>query len=192
MNTTTKDALGSEHPSFSNAEAYSYTFPQSVSSSHPLSTYSDSSWGSQMGHTVTEGSFLPLFNNHSMSGKIFFWSDGFIAGPIVGLEKTSLSSCEAEICSTDEACKLRLTSHNIQTWSLTVGSSIGSGTPSCPKELEVLKEGDALSLIKVTRTKGSIKSEIENGGMEDICGGDEIRLPDPRVRSYHDGEFGKF
>ena len=113
MNTTTKDALGSEHPSFSNAEAYSYTFPQSVSSSHPLSTYSDACWGSQMGHTVREGSFLPLFNNHSMSGKIFFWSDGFIAGPIVGLEKTSLSSCEAEICSTDEACKLRLTSHSL-------------------------------------------------------------------------------
>ena len=113
MNTTTKDALGSEHPSFSNAEAYLYTFLQSVSSSHPLSTYSDACWGSQMGHTVREGSFLPLFNNHSISGRIFFWSDGFIAGPIVGLEKTSLSSCEAEICSTDEACKLRLTSHNL-------------------------------------------------------------------------------
>ena len=91
MNTTTKGALGSEHPSFSNAEAYSYIFPQSVSISHPLSTYSDACWGSQMGHTVCEGSFLPLFNNHSMSGKIFFWSDGFIAGPIVGLEKISLS-----------------------------------------------------------------------------------------------------
>ena len=100
-------------PAASDAEAYEDAVAPKSSNSHKLTTYSDACWGSQIGNAVKEGVYLPLFKFRSMSGAIIFRSGGPIAWKSVRQEKTSLSSCEAEIRATNEASKLTVAIRNV-------------------------------------------------------------------------------
>jgi hypothetical protein len=71
----------------------------------PLTSYSDACWGSQIDSAVCDGTLLPLFKCHSMSGGIVFCQGGPIAWTAVRQERTSLSSCEAEICAMNKVSK---------------------------------------------------------------------------------------
>ena len=93
-------------PDSSNVEAYTDTKPPSPSHLSPLASYSEACWGSQIGSAVRDGTLLPLFKCLSMNGGIIFRQGGPIAWIVVRQEQTSLSSCEAEICATNEVSKL--------------------------------------------------------------------------------------
>ncbi|KAL7523301.1 hypothetical protein ACHAWF_000464 [Thalassiosira exigua] len=92
-------------PSSSVVEAYKDAKSPSPGSSHRCTTYSDACWGSQIGNAVPEGTPIPLFKFRSMSGSIIFRSGGPISWPLLRQERTSLSSCEAEIRATNEASR---------------------------------------------------------------------------------------
>ena len=68
---------------------------------HHLTTYSDSCWGSQIGNAIRDGIQLPLFKFCSMSGAIIFRSGGPITWKAERQERTSLSTCDAEIWATN-------------------------------------------------------------------------------------------
>jgi hypothetical protein len=72
----------------------------------PLTSYSNACWGSQIGYAVCDGTLLLLFKCRSMSGGIVFCQGGLIAWTAVCQERTSLSSCKAEIRTTNEVSKL--------------------------------------------------------------------------------------
>ncbi len=93
-------------PDSSDVEAYTDAKPPSPSHSSPLTSYSDTCWGSQIGSAVRDGTLLLLFKCRSMSGGITFRQGGPIAWIVVRQEQTLLSSCEAEICATNEVSKL--------------------------------------------------------------------------------------
>jgi hypothetical protein len=89
-------------PDSADVKAYSDAKPPSLDCCAPLTTYSNACWGSQIGSTVQDGTLLLLFKFCSMSGGIIIYQGGPIAWMSVRQKKTSLSSCEAEICATYE------------------------------------------------------------------------------------------
>lgn len=111
-------------PASSDAEAYEDAVAPKPSTSHKLTAYSDACWGSQIGNAVAAGVYLPLFKFRSMSGAIIFRSGGPIAWKSVRQEKTSLSSCEAEIRATNEASKLTVAIRNVASGLADVGYPI--------------------------------------------------------------------
>jgi hypothetical protein len=70
-----------------------------------ISAYSNACWGFQIGNAVAEGTFLLLFKLLSKNGGIVFRNGGPIGWLGVCQERTSLSSCEAEICATNATSK---------------------------------------------------------------------------------------
>jgi hypothetical protein len=93
-------------PDSSDVEAYTDAKPPSLSHQSPLTSYSNAHWGSQIGLAVRDGTLLSLFKCRSMSGGIIFCQGGPIAWTAVCQERTSLSSCEAEIRVTNEVSKM--------------------------------------------------------------------------------------
>jgi hypothetical protein len=93
-------------PDSLDVEAYTDAKPPLPSHPSPLTSYSDACWGSQIGSAICDGTLLPLFKCRSMSGGIIFRQGGPIAWTAVRQERTSLSSCEAEIRATNEVSKL--------------------------------------------------------------------------------------
>ncbi len=129
-------------PDSSDVEAYTDAKPPSPSHQFPLTTYSNACWGSQIGSAVRDGTLLPLFKIQSMSGGIIFRQGGPVGWTAVRQERTSLSSCEAEIRATNEVSKLlmgirhladavREGGHNIA--DTTVASPLYNDNESCVK-----------------------------------------------------------
>ena len=101
------------YPHSSDTEAYSDALPPRPDSHHRLTTYSDACWGSQIGNAIREGIQLPLFKFRSMSGAIIFRSGGPITWKTDRQERTSLSSCEAEIRATNMGSRLTVNLRNM-------------------------------------------------------------------------------
>ncbi|KAL7547756.1 hypothetical protein ACHAWF_011034 [Thalassiosira exigua] len=93
------------YPDSSDVEAYDDAKRPSGGTSHKCTTYSDACWGSQLGNSVPMGTWMPLFKFCSMSGGIIFRSGGPIAWFSERQERSSHSSCEAEIRATDHAAR---------------------------------------------------------------------------------------
>ena len=93
------------YPPSSDVEAYDDAIPPSMGSSNTLSAYSDACWGSQLGSSVADGTLLPLFKFRSMNGGIIFKNGGPLGWLGERQERTSLSSCEAEIRATNATSK---------------------------------------------------------------------------------------
>jgi hypothetical protein len=98
----------------------------------PLTLYSDACWGSQVGSAVRDGTLLPLFKCHSMSGGIIFRQGGPVARIAVRQERTSLSSCEAEIRATNEVSKLLMGICNLAECVRASGFDITDTTDTSP------------------------------------------------------------
>ena len=111
-------------PDSSDTEAYLDATPPRSGMESKLTTYSDACWGSQIGNAVREGTLLPLFKLRSMSGAIVFRSGGPIAWASERQDRTSLSSCEAEIRATNVAGKLTLAIRNIANGFCSIGVPI--------------------------------------------------------------------
>ena len=92
-------------PPSSDAEAYDDAIPPKLGCSNTISAYSDACWGSQLGSSVADGTLLPLFKFRSMSGGIVFKNGGPIGWLGERQDRTSLSSCEAEIRATNATSK---------------------------------------------------------------------------------------
>jgi hypothetical protein len=99
-------------PHSSDTEAYNDAIPPNSTQHHRLTTYSDACWGSQLGNAIREGIQLPLFKFRSMSGAIIFRSGGPITWKTDRQERTSLSSCEAEIRATNMGSRLTVNVRN--------------------------------------------------------------------------------
>jgi hypothetical protein len=93
------------HPPSTEDEAYIDAAPPTPTTSPTISAYSDACWGSQIGSAVAEGTLLPLFKFCSMNGGIVFCNGGLIGWLGECQERTSLSSCEAEIRATSTMSK---------------------------------------------------------------------------------------
>ena len=100
-------------PHSSDTEAYIDAIPPRSNQHHRLTTYSDACWGSQIGNAIREGFQLPLFKFRSMSGAIIFRSGGPIIWKTDRQERTSLSSCEAEIRATNMGSRLTVNVRNM-------------------------------------------------------------------------------
>ena len=92
-------------PPSTDAEAYDDAIPPKLGSSNTISAYSDACWGSQLGNSVADGTLLPLFKFRSMNDGIVFKNGGPLGWLGERQERTSLSSCEAEICATNATSK---------------------------------------------------------------------------------------
>eukprot|EP00970_Alexandrium_tamarense_P009299 scaffold1836_cov204-Alexandrium_tamarense.AAC.45 len=111
-------------PDSLDTEAYLDATPPKPGMESKLTTYSDACWGSQIGNAVREGTLLPLFKLRRMSGAIMFRSGRPIAWASERQDRTSLSSCEAEIRATNVAGKLTLTICNITDGFCSIGVPI--------------------------------------------------------------------
>jgi hypothetical protein len=100
-------------PHSSDTEAYTDAIPPHPDHHHHLTTYSDACWGSQIGNAIRDGIQLPLFKFHSMSGAIIFRSGGPITWKTDRQDRTSLSSCEAEIRATNMGSRLTVNLRNM-------------------------------------------------------------------------------
>ena len=92
-------------------EAYTDAKPPPPSHSSPLTLYSNTCWGSQIGLAVPDGTLLPVFKCHSMS--IIFRQGGPVAWIVVGQEQTLLSLCEDETHVTNKVSNLLMRIRNI-------------------------------------------------------------------------------
>jgi len=93
------------YPASLDAEAYRDAIPPKPHDSSTLTSYSDACWGSQIGNAVAEGTLLPLFKFRSMSGGIVFKNGSPLGWLSERQDRTSLSSCEAEIWATSATSK---------------------------------------------------------------------------------------
>ncbi len=92
-------------PFHHDVEAYSDALPPTAAEHCELTGYSDACWGSQLGSSALVGSEIDMFKLRSMSGYIVLRAGGPIAWSSVRQERTSRSSCEAEVRATDECAK---------------------------------------------------------------------------------------
>jgi hypothetical protein len=114
----TSDSVAPMHsyihfPPSTDVEAYTDASPPTLTNSSTLSSYSDACWGSQIGNAVADGTLLPLFKFRSMSGGIIFWNGGPVGWLGDRQDRTSLSSCEAEIRATNSTSKKVVDFHNL-------------------------------------------------------------------------------
>jgi hypothetical protein len=77
----TSDNIGEMHsfihfPPSSDVEAYWDALHPKHANSLTLLSYSNACWGSQIGNIATNGTLLPLFKFHNMSGRIVFKNGG--------------------------------------------------------------------------------------------------------------------
>ena len=86
-------------------EAYNDALPPTAAEHSELTAYSDACWGSQLGNIALTGKEIEMFKLRSMSGYIVLRAGGPIAWASVRQERTSRSSCEAEVRATDECAK---------------------------------------------------------------------------------------
>jgi hypothetical protein len=93
------------YPHSTDVEAYQDATPPKSHDSSALTSYSNACWGSQIGNAVAEGTLLPLFKFRIMSGSIVFKNGGPLGWLGERQDRTSLSSCEAEICTTSATTK---------------------------------------------------------------------------------------
>ncbi len=93
------------HPPSTDVEAYTNAVPPTPITLPTISAYSNAYWGSQIGNAIAEGTLLPLFKFQSMNGGIIFCNGGPIGWLREWQERTSLSSCEAEIRATSATSK---------------------------------------------------------------------------------------
>ena len=112
-------------PDSSDLEAYEDACPPSPLTAHLMTTYSDACWGGQFGNAVKDGTQLPLFKYRSMSGGIIFRCGGPIAWTCERQDRTSLSSCEAEIRATSTASNLTVAMRNIMESMIDNGFALG-------------------------------------------------------------------
>ncbi len=86
-------------------EAYNDAIPPTAAEHCELTGYSDACWGSQLGNTALIGKEIEMFKFRSMSGYIILRAGGPLAWASVRQDRTSRSSCEAEVRATDECAK---------------------------------------------------------------------------------------
>lgn len=89
-------------PAHHDKEAYTDATPPSPGDVQRLTCFSDACWGGQFGNAVPDGTPLELFKFRSISGYVISRSGGPISWKSIRQNRTSLSSCEAEIVATNE------------------------------------------------------------------------------------------
>jgi hypothetical protein len=148
----------------SDTEAYDDALPPKTDQHHRLTTYSDACWGSQIGNAICEGIQLPLFKFCSMSGAIIFRSGGPITWKTERQERTSLSSCDAEIRATAMGSRLTINTRNLILHLKSLGYSIDDADVATP----LYNDNDAcVKWCHNLTTKGNCHIEHrENGTRE--------------------------
>eukprot|EP00804_Cyclotella_cryptica_P008738 CCRYP_018465-RC/>CCRYP_018465-RC protein AED:0.27 eAED:0.26 QI:0/-1/0/1/-1/0/1/0/969 len=89
-------------PAHHDKEAYTDATPPSPGDVSRLTSFTDACWGGQFGNAVPDGTPLELFKFRSISGFVICRSGGPISWKSIRQNRTSLSSCEAEIIATSE------------------------------------------------------------------------------------------
>jgi hypothetical protein len=120
----TSDSVAPMHsyihfPPSTDVKAYTGALPPTLTNSSTLSSYSDACKGSQIGNAVADGTLLPLFKFRSMTGGIIFGTGGPVGWLGECQDRTSLSSCEAELRATNATSKIRWWTFAmcVKTWS---------------------------------------------------------------------------
>ena len=84
-------------------EAYSDATP--LPPTIGMQGFCDANWGSQMGDAIKDGEEVKMFKYRSVSGYLIMRCGGPIAWKAFRQDRTSRSTCEAEVRATDEAVK---------------------------------------------------------------------------------------
>jgi hypothetical protein len=127
------------YPHASDTKAYTDALPPETNQHHRLTTYSVACWGSQLSNAVWEGIQLPLFKFRSMSGAIIMCSSGPISWKADRQDRTSLSSCEAEIQATNTGSRLMVNTRNMISFLLSLDYPISNADLATP----LYKDDDA-------------------------------------------------
>ncbi|KAL7483059.1 hypothetical protein ACHAW6_008707 [Cyclotella cf. meneghiniana] len=89
-------------PSHHDNEANTDATPSSPGDVKQLTSFSNACWGGQFGNAIPDGTPLKLFKFCSISGYVICRTGQPISWKSIRLNRTSLSSCEAEIVATSE------------------------------------------------------------------------------------------
>eukprot|EP00804_Cyclotella_cryptica_P021434 CCRYP_005776-RA/>CCRYP_005776-RA protein AED:0.13 eAED:0.00 QI:0/0/0/1/1/1/5/0/1584 len=89
-------------PAHHDKEAYTDAIPPCPDDFTRLTSFSYECWGGQFGNAVPDGTPLELFKFRSTSGFVICRSGGPISWKSIRQNRTSLSSCEAEIIATSK------------------------------------------------------------------------------------------
>jgi hypothetical protein len=100
-------------PHRSNTKAYKDAVPPTKKDHHPLTTYSDACWRSQIRNAVRVGVLLSLFKFCSMSGAMLFYSGCPLIWKADRQDPTALSSCKVEIQATNMSSHLTINTSNM-------------------------------------------------------------------------------
>ena len=92
-------------PHHHDKEAYTDATPPSPSDVMCLTSFADACWGAQFGNVVKDGTPMELFKFRSLSGYVICRTGGPVAWRSIRQDRTSQSSCEAEIYATNECVK---------------------------------------------------------------------------------------
>jgi hypothetical protein len=116
-------------------EAYDDAIPPTLASSNTLLAYSNAWWGSQLGSSVADSTFIPFFKFRSMNGGIVLKNGGPVGWLGKHQERTSLCSCEAKIRATHATLKKVVDFRNI---SCSV-SDVGHIAPVRPRYVPLMQ-----------------------------------------------------
>jgi len=84
-------------------EAYSDATPSPPTTD--MQGFCDANWGSQIGNAIKDGEEVELFKYRSVSGYLVMRCGGPIAWKAIHQDRTSRSTCKAEVRATNEAVK---------------------------------------------------------------------------------------
>jgi hypothetical protein len=133
----TSDSVAPMHsyihfPPSTDVEDYTDALPPTLTNSSTLSSYSDACWGLQIGNAVADDTLLPLFKFRSMTGEIIFWTGGPVGWLGERQDRTSLSSCKAEIRATNATSKKMVDFRNVCQSMVESGHDIADVTSPTP------------------------------------------------------------
>jgi hypothetical protein len=148
-------------------EAYSDALPPSAAQHCELTGYSEACWGSQLG-TVPDGTEIEMFKLRSMSGFIILRAGGPIAWSSVRQERTSRSSCEAEVRATDE-CTKEVLSIRLR------GKDIGLSDDASATKIHNDNQG-CVDWCKTTTTSGMKHINLRSNAIRESIHSNEISI----------------
>ena len=154
------------YPPAHDREAYTDASPRPPHGS--CQGFCDANWGSQIGDALPDGEEIELFKYRSMSGYLIMRCGGPIAWKAVRQERTSRSTCEAEIRATDEAVKEILSLRN----RCSDMSLPDADAPTC---LYNDNQG-TVDWSKGTSTKGMRHINLKDCAVRDSIQADEIAI----------------
>jgi len=147
-------------------EAYKDALPPTAAEHQHLTAYSDACWGSQLGSSLSPGTEINMFKLRSMSGYIVIRTGGPISWAAVRQERTSQSSCEAEVRATDECIKevlsVRFRTQDIGLTDHSTPTAVFNDNQAC---VDWCKTTTTTGMKHITLRENAIRESVHDGDL---------------------------